>query len=152
VGSNNGIIDGVYNVAGCPVANTLPAAGTPEPCLFWHHLRLSGFVAGTGTAQPLNAVVGMLGVQTGNGATPPVAVLDGGATNPGFVSLIVCSANLPDKIAIAVDTQMDDGDSRTGTVRGQRHTAGLNPAINAAADAANYAETGTNLYTLCRTL
>jgi len=151
VGSNNGMIDGVYNVAGCPVANTLPAAGTPEPCLFWHHLRLAGFVAGTGTAQPVNAVTGMLGVQTGDGASPPGPVL-AGATSPGFVSLILCSANLPEKIAIAVDNQMDDGDARTGTVRGQLHTGGPNPAINAAADAANYAETGANIYTLCRTL
>ena len=47
----------------------------------------------------------------------------------GFVSLIVCSANLPDKIAIAVDTQMDDGVPNTGTVRGQLHTAGPNPDI-----------------------
>ena len=67
----------------------------------------------------------------------------------GFASLIVCSANLPDKIAIAVDTQMDDGVPNTGTVRGQLHTAGPNPDIAATAASA-YAETGANVYTLCR--
>jgi len=47
---------------------------------------------------------------------------------------------------------MDDGAIATGTVRGQLHTGGPNPAINAAADAAAYAETGTNIYMLCRLL
>jgi hypothetical protein len=32
------------------------------------------------------------------------------------------------------------------------HAAGPNPAIQVAAPAVNYAETGTNVYTLCRTL
>ena len=39
------------------------------------------------------------------------------AAGNGFVGLIMCSANLPDKIAISVDTQMDDGASNLGTVR-----------------------------------
>ena len=47
---------------------------------------------------------------------------------------------------------MDDGDATKGTVRGQKHVAaGPNPDINAAADAASYQETGTNVYTVCRT-
>ena len=44
-----------------------------------------------------------------------------------FVGLIICSANMPDKVAIAVDTQMDDGASTRGTVRGQQ--GGPNPDI-----------------------
>jgi hypothetical protein len=66
--------------------------------------------------------------------------------------LIICSAGLPDKIAIAVDTQMDDGVISSGTVRGQKHDAGPNPNINTGADSSGYAETGTNVYTLCRAL
>jgi hypothetical protein len=62
----------------------------------------------------------------------------------------MCSSNLPDKVAIALDVQMDDGDVRTGAVRGLLHTAGLNPAIPLVADANNYVETGTALFTLCR--
>jgi len=85
-------------------------------------------------------------VQTGNAASPAATSLG------GFGGLIICSAGLPDKIAIAVDTQMDDGLVATGTVRGQLHTAGPNPDINSSADASAYAETGTNVYTLCRAL
>ena len=137
-GNGNGIVGGTYNLSPCVLAT--------ESCSFWDHLRRAGFVAGTGPLQPFNAVTGFIGVQTGNGAVAPAAALG------GFVSLLLCSANLPDKMAIAVDTQMDDADARTGTVRDQLHAAGPNPAINAAADAANYAETGTNVYTLCRAL
>jgi prepilin-type N-terminal cleavage/methylation domain-containing protein len=144
-GNGNGIVGGTYN-NGCPTGGGKPTAGTSESCLFWNDLRLAGFVAGSGAQQPYNAVTGLLGVQTGNGANPPTAALG------GFVSLIICSANLPDKIAIAVDTQMDDGAVSSGTVRGQLHTAGPNPPINAAPDGAAYAENGTNVYTLCRSL
>ena len=73
-----------------------------------------------------------------------------GAGTGGFSGLIVCSANLPDKIAIATDTQMDDGVPRTGTVRGQLQSA-PNPNIAKQSDA-TYAETGTNVYALCRSL
>ena len=85
-------------------------------------------------------------MQTGDGAATPGVALG------SFFSTIICSSNLPDKIAIAVDNQMDDGDARAGNVRSQLQTAGPNPAINAAADTNNYAETGTNAYTMCRTL
>src|SRR5438046_6342883 len=110
-GSGNGVVEGTYNTA-CP---TVVAAGTAETCKWWDDLRRAGFVSGNGPQQPFNAVTGQIGVQTGDGA--------GGATllnatgGNGFVGLIMCSANLPDKIAIAVDTQMDDGASNQGTVR-----------------------------------
>jgi prepilin-type N-terminal cleavage/methylation domain-containing protein len=143
-GVQNGVVAGTYNNS---CAGAISGA-TPETCLFWHHLRLAGFVAGTGAVQPFNAVNGMLGVQTGDGA--------GGTALSGFSGLIMCSANLPDKIAISVDNQMDDGAIGTGTVRGQIHggtnPAGPNPNINNAADTTAYAENGTNIYTLCRAL
>ena len=102
----------------------------------------AGFISGAGTLQPFNAVTGMIGVQTGDGALPVGPALG------GFVSLIVCFAGLPDKIAIAVDIQMDDGLPTTGTVRGQLQS-GPSPDIATTAVAA-YAETGSNTYTLCR--
>jgi prepilin-type N-terminal cleavage/methylation domain-containing protein len=139
-GDGNGQVAGKYN------------SGTPanESRLWWEHLRLAGFVAGTGTNQPFNAVTGMLGVQTGDAAGPVGPALG------GFSSLIICSANLPDKIAIATDTQMDDGVPNTGTVRGGVQ-AGPNPDVaagigTAATPDAAYAETGTNTYTVCRSL
>jgi prepilin-type N-terminal cleavage/methylation domain-containing protein len=134
-GDGNGQVAGAYN----------SATATDESRQWWDHLRRAGFVAGTGTQQPFNAVTGMLGVQTGNAATPIAAALG------GFTGLIVCSANLPDKIAIAVDTQMDDGVPNTGTVRGFLQTA-PNPVIPNGTPETSYAETGTNVYTLCRAL
>jgi prepilin-type N-terminal cleavage/methylation domain-containing protein len=118
-----------------------------ESRLFWLHLRKAGFISGSDQEQPFNAVAGKLGVQTGNAAVPPAAPA---AVLGGFTSIIVCSANLPDKMAIAVDTQMDDGLSDKGTVRAMKNDA-PNPDIASAA-IGTYAETGTNTYTLCRAL
>lgn len=145
-GNGDGVVAGVYNTGPCVV-------GT-ETCSWWDHLRRSGFVAGAGVGQPLNAVSGLVGVQTGGGQIPPAAitpVLGGVAGVGGFFGVMMCSANLPDKVAIATDTQMDDGVRTTGTVRGQLQTTN-NPSILADATGAAYAETGTNTYALCRLL
>lgn len=149
-GNGNGQIAGLYN--------HVPAAPDPssteESNLFWTHLRCAGFVsgpckgAGAGT-QPNNAATGMVGVQTGDGAGG-VVLAPAATPTAGFTGLIICSANLPDKIAIAVDTQTDDGNSAAGQVRGQLQSA-PNPNIAATAVAA-YADTGSNQYTLCKTL
>jgi prepilin-type N-terminal cleavage/methylation domain-containing protein len=131
-GSGNGVIAGKYN----------SATATDESRLWWDHLRRAGFVSGVGDLQPFNALSGQIGVQTGDAA--------GGVALAGFAGIIICSANLPDKIAIAADTQMDDGVPNAGTVRGQSQT-GVNPDVAATAGSA-YQETGTNVYTLCRSL
>ena len=154
-GNGNGAVGGTYNNGGaaCTTAS--------ESCNWWDHLRRSGFVAGSGVAQPLNAVAGLIGVQTGDNLVPGPAigpVLGIGAGGPGgFFGLMICSANLPDKIAIASDTQMDDGVRTAGSVRGILQTA-ANPVIPADATGAgvggvgSYVESGTNTYTLCRML
>jgi prepilin-type N-terminal cleavage/methylation domain-containing protein len=145
-GNGNGVVAGTYNNT-CP---TVVAAGTPESCLWWDDLRRAGFVSGNGPQQPFNAVTGQIGVQTGDGAVAPGPTMLNIAGGNGFVGLIMCSANLPDKIAIAVDTQMDDGQSNQGTVRALIQSA-PNPNIGTGQVAtAAYAETGTNIYTLCR--
>ena len=138
--------NGVFCTGACtatpPAYNLAPAApatGNETP-LFWLHLRLSGFVPGPTTGlgavqQPGNAVNGILGVQT---------------TGMGFTSNIICTSNLPDKVGIAVDTQVDDGASATGGVRGQLQT-GPNPLVGTTA-ATTYQETGTNQYLLCKNL
>ena len=94
----------------------------------------------------------MIGVQTGDAQAVIGPVLPAVG---GFVGIIICSANLTDKMAIAADTQMDDGIPSTGNVRAALHAAGPNPDIGGAAGIAvsvAYAETGTNIYTLCRSL
>jgi len=127
----------VYN----NVPTVAPSSSTPEVNKFWWHLRLAGFVPGQTAAAvaavipPANATGGILGVQT---------------AGMGFTSNIICSSNLPDKIAIAVDTQMDDATSTTGQVRGLLQTSGPNPAV--AIPTSAYAETGVNLYLLCKNL
>jgi len=149
VGNGDGVINGKY----------LSTTAGDESLAFWDHLRRAGFVSGTSTDQPFNAVSGKMGVQTGDGpaATSPATAPGGVLGTPGtpptvpIASLILCSANLPDKIAISVDSQTDDGVGTTGTVRGQKQTTGPNPTtINPAADA--YAEDGVSTYVVCRTL
>lgn len=131
VGDGNGTVAGDYN----------SSTGNAESRLWWDHLRRSGFVSGTGEQQPLNAVSGMIGVQTGMGTGT-------GAALGGFSGLIMCSANLPDKVAVAVDAQLDDGQSSAGALRAMQQSS-ANPSIATSA-ASNYAETGTNVYVTCR--
>ncbi len=135
----NGIITGTY-----------VAVSPAESAEFWRHLRLAGFVAGTGPENPFNAVSGKMGVQTGDGAgATPGGVLGTAATTAQFKSLIMCSANLPDKIAISVDAQMDDGDGNAGSVRGKKQTAPNMPlTVDVAAD--DYTEDGVSTYVVCR--
>lgn len=131
-GDGNGVVAGLYN----------STTATDESRLWWDHLRRAGFVAGNGSGQPSNAFAGMIGVQTGNGnSVTPGTVMN------GFSSLIVCSANIPDKVAIAIDTSMDDGVSSTGGVRAELQSA---PNPNIGSTSAAYAETGTNIYVMCR--
>jgi len=143
-GNGDGSIAGLYQAQ--------PAGATPvaseESNLFWWHLRLAGFLpgptAGAGMgAQPNNALGRMIGVQTGTGAA-----------TMGFSGLIICTANIPDKIAIAVDTQTDDRAAATGSLRGALQSASNQPIAAATfpPTGGNYAETGANQYLLCKGL
>src|SRR5262245_25456535 len=84
-GTGNGVVAGAYN----------STTATDESRLWWDHLRRAGFVSGNGTQQPFNALTGMIGVQTGDAASPIGPTLT--TSGNGFVGLIMCSANLPDK-------------------------------------------------------
>jgi prepilin-type N-terminal cleavage/methylation domain-containing protein len=126
----NGVIDGKWTEAGT------------EAMVYWEHLRRAGFVSGSGAENPFNAVSGKMGVQTGDGAGG--STLTDGTT--AFSSLVLCSAGLPDKIAISVDAQMDDGLGKKGSVRGKK-AAGNPTDIGAAED---YAEDGVSTYVVCR--
>ncbi len=145
-GNGNGIIEGAY------------LAANGETAEFWGHLRSAGFVAGTGITQPFNAVSGKMGVQTGDGApgNPGGVLAFAGAAGPPAVpaspainTLLMCSANLPDKIAISVDAQMDDGFATSGTVRAFRQ-GGPNPALGAGQASQPFAEDGVSTYLVCR--
>jgi prepilin-type N-terminal cleavage/methylation domain-containing protein len=117
----NGVIAGNYNSA---------TAGE-ESRQFWLHLRRAGLVGGAvdDDRTPPNAASGVTGVQ--NGAF-------------GIPGVVVCSNNLPAKIAQAIDTQFDDGNSETGTVRAAAGTgAGDTPDEN-------YVDDGDNFYVVCK--
>ena len=114
----DGVIAGAYN----------DADNEDESRQFWLHLRRAGLVGGavTDDTNPPNSASGVTGVQ--NGAF-------------GIPGLVVCSNNLPAKIAQAIDTQFDDGVATTGTVR-----AGTANTTTAAA----YVDNGTNFYIVCK--
>jgi prepilin-type N-terminal cleavage/methylation domain-containing protein len=121
-GDGNGEIDGNYN----------SVTDTDESRLFWQHLRLAGLVGGASTdlAQPANTASGITGVQN-NGQ--------------GLNSLVVCSNNLSGKIAQAIDSQFDDGNATTGSVRGN-----TTKTVSATAPADNYVDDGASFYVVCK--
>jgi prepilin-type N-terminal cleavage/methylation domain-containing protein len=138
-GDANGQVGGVFS----------SATATEESRLFWQHLRLAGFVAGdsTSTAQPQNALGGIVGVQMNAGV----------ATKLDLSGLVVCSSNLPGKVANAVDTQLDDGITNKGTVRGYRQSAPVTPGAGdpttVAAEASGvYTDDGSTLFTICKSM
>ncbi|MDD4912596.1 MAG: prepilin-type N-terminal cleavage/methylation domain-containing protein [Sideroxydans sp.] len=106
----NGIIDGNWNASG--VAD--------ESSLFWQHVRLAGFAAGTTdtatTLQPTNAVGGLIGVT--NAQLSPASGITG--------SFVICSNGILGKFAKQLDITMDDGNTATGTLR----VAAANTATN----------------------
>ena len=145
-GDGNGTFLRATTATAGDVYNNVPTALTdpvPEGNLFWQHLRLSGFVGGStlvtdaaSVLPPANSVNGIVGVQT---------------AGMGFNGNIICTSNLPDKVAIAVDTQVDDGSSIRGQVRGLLQTS-PNPATGTALPTLEFAENGTNQYLLCKSL
>lgn len=128
-GDGNGVFDGAYNAV-CAADSAI------EACLFWQHLRLAGLVGGATTdrTQAVNATQGRTGVQNGG---------------LGLVGPIICSNNLPAKIAQAIDAQFDDGNATTGTVRGDV-IAELTDTLPTAAPTENYVDNGTNIYVVCK--
>ena len=142
-GNGDGIVNGKWTESG------------KESLLFWDHLRLSGFISGSGAANPFNAVSGKLGVETGDGPAPATApgniLQETAGSGTAFSGLVLCSGNLPDKIAISVDSQMDDGIGNKGSVRGMLQTTGPNPDT-IAATASTYSEDGVSSYVVCRQL
>jgi prepilin-type N-terminal cleavage/methylation domain-containing protein len=145
----NATLQGAFN------SNT----GTDESRVFWQQLRFAGFIAGDtlSTAQPLNAVGGIMGVQWG--AAGQVV----GTAGQGLAGLVVCQTNILGRIAESVDNQMDDGRPDGGAVRSWAQaalvgadgaTTGVNltvtPTANTVAPATSYVDDGNTMYTICK--
>ena len=145
--SGNG--DGVINVLNKYKDNDTGGTGgapaaSAESNLFWQHLRIAGFVpgltSGTGSGSPPpNAAGGIIGVESGVVGTKGL----------GFTSLIICFSNLPEKVASAVDGQMDDAKPASGQIRAQLQS-NANPDTLSASNVTAYVETGVNQYLLCK--
>ncbi len=136
-GDGNGTIVGPYT-----------GGTTNETGKFWQHLRSAGFINGAASdaTPPLNAVGGLLGVETGAGSGGSTA-----DTVHGLSGVSLCSSKLPGKIAIALDTQFDDGIPNTGSVVGFEVSgdAAIGPTT---ALAAAYREDASLTYVVCRSI
>ncbi|HYN54685.1 MAG TPA: prepilin-type N-terminal cleavage/methylation domain-containing protein [Methylotenera sp.] len=128
---NNAQINGAWN----------SVTATDESFLFWQHVRLAGFATGpTNVADPAylarNAESGRLGVQSLNGF---VTIVD--AVNPMMGLYVVCTENITGRLVKQIDTNLDDGNTATGSLR-----AVIPPA---AASVATAAIIDGNAYTIC---
>ena len=65
----------------------------------------------------------------------------------GLSGLVVCTTNLPGKVANAIDAQFDDGKPSTGQVRGTNAPAALDTNLGATAA---YVDDGSTVYVVCK--
>lgn len=124
---------------------------TDESLLMWQHLRLANLASGDTTAPtaalvganwlPRNSEGGRVGVQ----GTAPFAGMTG--------RLFVCQGNVSGRIALQVDTTMDDGRPNQGSVRfGTAAAAGVAMAgvvVGAPANGPNPPFVENDLYVVC---
>jgi prepilin-type N-terminal cleavage/methylation domain-containing protein len=137
-GGGNGAISGKYFDYKGPSA--LSDDDNDESSKFWWHLRLAGFIGGAGdgpaaTVQPGNSVGGIVGVQTGG---------------LGLSPLIICESSVPDRIASAVDTQLDDSLPNSGTVRAYQQASSIEDVTGKSPNVTAYEETGTSQFVVCK--
>jgi hypothetical protein len=125
---------------------------TSESVIMWQHLRLANLVAGDATDPSKvdltnsnwrykNAEGGVVGVQSAN----PLAA---GTAWSG--RQFICQQNVSGRIALQVDTTMDDGNPSTGSVR---FGTWASPTLTPATLPDNSGAAGTfdenKLYTVC---
>jgi prepilin-type N-terminal cleavage/methylation domain-containing protein len=90
------------------------STNTDESFLFWQHVRLAGLATGTPSVAstdylPRNAEGGQIGITGDAILTAP--------TTPYPASFYVCSQGIQGRYARQIDTTIDDGNTRTGSVR-----------------------------------
>lgn len=129
-GNSNGRVGeiGVKTILDCA------SGSSTENCESWQHLRLAGFIGGDAATRlsPSNAAGGILQLQDGA---------------LGLAGLIICTSNLPGKIANAIDAQFDDGKPGTGQVRATNTDTALDTKL---ADNAAYLDDGSSVYVVCK--
>ena len=101
-GSGDGIITGNWDDAPAGTSSS-------ESVLFWQHVRMAGLAPGPtslGAAdfQQRNASGGVIGIQS----TAPFAGMTG--------TYFICSGSILGRYAKQLDTQLDDGETKTGSL------------------------------------
>ena len=96
----NGAIDGAWDAV---------SPSTAESFLFWQHVRLAGLAPGptvttAGDYPPTNSVGGRIGIQS----AAPFTGMNG--------TYFICSAGIQGKYVKQLDTQLDDGNTATGSM------------------------------------
>jgi len=119
-GDGNGVISGNWD-----------GTGSAETRLFWQHVRLAGLAPGptdlaVANFQQRNASGGPLGIQS----TAPFTGLTG--------TYFVCSGAILGRHAKQLDTQLDNGDTVTGSVMVGTATGGAATATASIVDATTY--------------
>lgn len=123
VAAVNGNGDGIINQSTAGIAYSVnstaaPSTGDPEAGLFWQHLRAAGFYPGAQTGSdsvslPADSQGGTIGVENDTVSTAGI----------GMGGILICMTSIPEKIASAVDKQIDDGNATAGSVRSIAATA-----------------------------
>ena len=112
-GNGNGVIGGNWN----------STTAADESVLFWQHVRLAGLAPGLttipgtlpGDYNPKNASGGIIGIQSGTTVvgSSPVVGADGNAIGGAYV---ICSTGILGKFVKQLDTQLDDGNTASGSM------------------------------------
>lgn len=121
----NGQINGNWN----------STTATDESCLLWQHLRLANFMSGVTVVNcadgqeyvQKNADGGRIGMSSATTGQLQITGMTG--------SFQICSAGILGKFAKQLDTQLDDGNTATGSVRVQTYTTSPTAVATAAATA-----------------
>ena len=130
----NGVINGNWN----------DSTTASESYVFWQHIRLAGLAPGptaTGAGYlPTNSAGGTIGIQSGTTSVTATPINATAGANPIRGTYIICSAGILGKFVTQLDTQVDDGNTATGsmmagvaTAPGTAMTAVANGSIDPAA-------------------
>ena len=133
VGASGATAGGTHTVGnGVIEGNPLSTTTTNESFLFWQHVRLANLAAGptdiaSADYRPKNSVGGFIGMASLVGSGPLANAV---ITLPTLMSgsYQICSEGILGKFAKQLDTQMDDGNTQTGSMRASLMTA-TNTAI-----------------------
>ena len=140
-GDGNGVINDTASMFG--------TTGSPnsdhESQLFWMHVRAANLMTGNlniGSAQ--NTLGGFIGVTSNR-------ISDQTGTSAWNAQFFICLSGVPQRLAVQLDTQIDDGVPNSGALRAFAETSGR-PAISSAAitPAAAWPATTEGSFTVCQ--